>query len=293
MCIDQCDPKASIWAAVGMIGWVTLTLGACDLEAIPLDGGVEDGGIENGGIEDGGIEAGSGRSLTTPDDGTWSADAADASTARACRPGDVQTISCPHGEEIVACECRGREWLCTPSPESACPSMPCDDGNALTCEHVRPTCPVGAAAAVQGGCWQCVSPESCRAWGEPGCETDAQCPAAERCDPCGTTACPDCDDCVAACLPHGCQTDPEPQCDTARPDCPTPQISVIREGCWQCVEPAQCESDPSVPTGSCEDAGGYCEHRRASCRDGFEEASDLDCGRGQSTRCCRPEERAP
>ena len=38
-------------------------------------------------------------------------------------------------------------------------------------------------------------------WGEPECETDADCqPPAEECYPCATSSCPVCSDCVAACI---------------------------------------------------------------------------------------------
>ena len=276
------DPRSGLWAAVRFLGLLAWALAGCELEAIPLDGGVGAEGTDAA-IEvpstgsDGALEVGG------------AADRGDAARASTCRPGEVQTISCPDGEEVVACECRGHDWICQPSPERLCPSTPCDDGEALTCGTPGPACPAGAIAAVREGCWQCVDPGSCRVWAEVGCETDAQCSAAEHCDPCGRGACPDCDECVAACRPHGCETESEPRCDTPRPVCLDGEVSILQLGCWQCVDALGCDEPLTVPPESCNEANGYCEHRRTPCREGFEEDLDLDCERGQSRRCCRPE----
>jgi hypothetical protein len=38
----------------------------------------------------------------------------------------------------------------------------CDDGGPVLCDMVPPTCPEGTVLAVQGGCYQCVDPETCK-----------------------------------------------------------------------------------------------------------------------------------
>ncbi|MCC6877471.1 MAG: hypothetical protein IT378_24405 [Sandaracinaceae bacterium] len=114
----------------------------------------------------------------------------------------------------------------------------CDEG-LLICAAVQPTCDSGSIAAIQGGCWACVNPATCRPWGEPGCETDMTCDPTERCNPCGTSSCPECLDCVPACTPHGCPTETVLTCRCARPDC-MGGVSIIRDGCWQCVTPDSC-----------------------------------------------------
>lgn len=78
----------------------------------------------------------------------------------------------------------------------------CDDGTEPSCEAPTPDCEPYEILAYQNDCYRCVNPATCKEWGEPGCETDADCPNEniEVCDDCATSSCPDCDDCLAACV---------------------------------------------------------------------------------------------
>jgi hypothetical protein len=76
------------------------------------------------------------------------------------------------------------------------------------------------------------------------CTADFDCPASMYCDPCGGSSCPACTDCVPLCRPHGCATEPEPLCNMVRPQCGEGATSVVRDGCWICVDRATCEQVP-------------------------------------------------
>jgi hypothetical protein len=162
---------------------------------------------------------------------------------------------------------------------------PCDRGT-LICDLAGILCERGLIAAVQGGCWVCVDPDTCEEPPPPPCEHPSTCDRAEWCDPCATSSCPDCFDCIAACVPHACD-DPADllACRMLRPTCDGDNISIVRDGCWVCVDPNTCEA-PAVPT-SCEDLGGYCVGAGAFCRLDHDAAPEpLGCGLRE--QCCLP-----
>ncbi len=84
--------------------------------------------------------------------------------------------------------------------EGPCRSTACDDGTFVLCDMILPKCMEFEILAIQDSCWRCVNPETCKLWGEPECEDDADCPSDMTCDPCGSSSCPYCDDCVPACV---------------------------------------------------------------------------------------------
>ena len=79
--------------------------------------------------------------------------------------------------------------------------------------------------------------------------------AIDRYDPTNAaSSCPVCDDCIAQCVPHGCQTEPVAQCDIERPECPNEDfVSVVRDGCWRCVNRRECGNEPQP--GACAEEG--------------------------------------
>ncbi len=158
-----------------------------------------------------------------------------------CEAGAQRAFECPDGAEVPWCTCdaEGR-WDCQPEPEAACRDTRCDDGTLPICPMAEPMCRAHEILAVQGGCFACVNPETCRPWGEAECASDADCPAAERCDACGSSSCPECEDCVPACVEHVCETEPEPACDLPRPECDALHVSVVVDGCWICVDVRDC-----------------------------------------------------
>lgn len=183
--------------------------------------------------------------------------------APSCCPG-LQPIGCDRPAPDGACPpgCVGAS-ICAACGDGLCgagenpcncvldcpPARGCDDGSALVCEIERPACEPGEELAVIDGCWLCVNPASCRPWGEPGCEADADCGLGEVCDPCGTSSCPVCDDCVPACRPGGGALCPGPDpsgCVTR--GCPPGLVCEIGDACipstcicgddgiWTCTE---------------------------------------------------------
>jgi hypothetical protein len=84
------------------------------------------------------------------------------------------------------------------------------------------------------------------------CSSDLQCAPSEYCDPCAGSSCPTCTDCIALCMPHGCATEAEPLCNMLRPVCGEGAVSVVRDGCWICVDRTTCEQvhDPSCDDGT-------------------------------------------
>jgi hypothetical protein len=82
------------------------------------------------------------------------------------------------------------------------------------------------------------------------CTRNADCVAGDRCAPCDATSCAGCLDCLSSCVPHTCVTEATlVDCAMLRPDCVGDAVSVIRDGCWVCVDLATC-------TGSADDPGG-------------------------------------
>ncbi len=117
----------------------------------------------------------------------------------------------------------------------------CDDGTDLRCEKPPPQCTEFELLSVRNECWECVNPTTCGPWGTSGCQDDSECPSLMWCDPCGTSSCPDCDDCIAACTGHGCDSEETVTCPDPRLRCPKGYVSVVRNGCWACVDLVTCE----------------------------------------------------
>lgn len=104
-----------------------------------------------------------------------------------------------------------------------------------------PVCGELEILAFQQSCYICVNPATCRPWGIPGCERDAECDIIDYCNPCGTSSCPYCEDCVPACTPHGCPTETVLTCLMERPDCEDDGVAVVEDGCWLCVDLGSCQ----------------------------------------------------
>ncbi len=152
-----------------------------------------------------------------------------------CGPGNAAVVT------AAGCwECRSLD-TCEPLARDE----HCDDGSEVTCAtFAEVVCAEHELLAVQEGCYVCVNPTTCLPWGVRGCEGDSGCSAFERCDACASSSCPVCDDCLPACIPHGCPSEPEALCDMMRPDCGSDAVSVVRSGCWVCVDPGTCDPIP-------------------------------------------------
>lgn len=140
----------------------------------------------------------------------------------------------------------------------------CDDGTTPACRMQEPVCESWEILAYQESCYACVNPETCRPWGEPGCENDADCTVPQYCNDCASSSCPDCLDCVAACSNHNCPTDPDVTCDMERPECGLQGVAVSQNGCWTCVDIFTCDPirDARCDDGTqpiCPDAPPQCE----------------------------------
>ncbi len=147
-------------------------------------------------------------------------------------------------------------WVCVDRESCAfVRDARCDDGLPLQCNSPTPECAADEILAHQQGCYVCVNPDNCDPWKETECESDRDCSAAYYCEECSMSSCPDCEDCIAGCWPHLCETEYELLCDMERPACGDEGASVIRDGCWICVnrdscEPINGEHDPSCDDGS-------------------------------------------
>lgn len=161
----------------------------------------------------------------------------------ACEPcvGAFVCVRCGDGV------CGSGENPCNCPDDCGARDTRCDDGTMPLCPMAEPECEALEILAIQGNCYQCVNPNTCRPWGEAGCETSYECAAEDYCNPCGTSSCPACEDCVQACTPHGCPTEPEALCDMIRPECPDGGASVIMNGCWVCVGLDACQPLPPAP----------------------------------------------
>lgn len=119
----------------------------------------------------------------------------------------------------------------------------CDDGTPRTCDARAPTsCAVGELLAVKDGCWACVHEVTCLPWGVDACTADADCGPTEICEVCAASPCPQCAGCTSACVRHGCDTAAGVSCMQGRPECDAGQVSVIRQGCWTCVDSESCDA---------------------------------------------------
>jgi hypothetical protein len=212
--------------------------------------------------------------------------AADCEQAPECQPGEEVPHVCPDGQMVPWCTCENGQWACIISPENGCRDSSCDDGTQPMCPMAMPMCEQWEILAYQNHCFSCVNPATCLPWSQDACESDRECPVEERCDGCGSSSCPSCRDCVAACVAHGCHTEEIAFCNTPRTACADGEVSVVRDGCWQCVSLDTCEPPPRP---ECEEKGGYCTHFMEDCGDGYESsATTLGCPMGRSGQCCLP-----
>ena len=204
-----------------------------------------------------------------------------------CEPGETRTYACRFGDTVEWCVCdAGGAWDCLPDPEVLCDG-PCDDGSELVCEMEEPLCETGTWAAVRDGCWECINPATCGDGVAP-CEDDNFCLGSQFCDTCYTSSCPDCDDCLGRCVSHGCPSEELVICNGLRPDCSDAQVSVVRDGCWVCVELSTCAPPRPLPEGGCT-SNAQCGAAElcAPCPDGGD-----DCERAcQASGCLSGDER--
>ncbi len=82
------------------------------------------------------------------------------------------------------------------------------------------------------------------------CTRSADCVAAERCASCDTASCTGCPGCASTCVPHPCSSEDTLVCAMLRPDCIGEAVSVIRNGCWVCVDLTACTASGDDPGGS-------------------------------------------
>lgn len=146
---------------------------------------------------------------------------------------------CPAGSYCD--ECTGSSCLncddCIPGCLSACESEVVAD-----CDLERPTCFDTEVSVIRDGCWQCVDQVTCSfSEVEADCRSDQDCAIGQYCNQCATSSCPVCEDCVALCQDSPCDSEEVAVCDLERPLCEEGFISVIRDGCWQCVDRLSCE----------------------------------------------------
>jgi hypothetical protein len=146
---------------------------------------------------------------------------------RGCAPG-------LHPNTQYACSTPG-SVCCSPVRDTSC-----DDGTEPLCDRLVRECTGTEIRAVQGSCEICVNPATCAPWGQPTCRTDQDCANDEWCNECGSSSCPACEDCVAVCEPAPCESDSALRCRCLRPDCPDGAVSVVRDGCWVCVDAFAC-----------------------------------------------------
>ncbi len=147
--------------------------------------------------------------------------------ARECEPGTYLNTQ-------YACD--GGDICCSPARDTSC-----DDGTDPLCDRLVRACNSTEIMAVQSSCERCVNPATCAPWGESTCRTDQDCANDEWCNGCGSSSCPDCDDCVSVCEPARCESDSVLTCRCARPTCPAGATSIVRDGCWVCVNAFTCE----------------------------------------------------
>ncbi len=191
--------------------------------------GGEEGG-EGGGEEGGEGEGGEGGGEPDPVNRCEEQGGVCINRSNSCEDGQVREggMGCPGGRRARCC----------------LRDTQCDDDSEVACDEGQPECGGGELAAIQGGCWECINARTCLPWGEPGCASDADCPPAEYCDPWGTSACLECAEAIAACSDHDCDTGAAVNCLEGRPDCGEGAVSVIRAGCWVCVDRDSCERVP-------------------------------------------------
>ena len=178
---------------------------------------------------------------------------------------------------------------------SVCVSSSCETEERAVCEVEQPTCDEAEVLVIRAGCWLCVNQSTCEPdeeWPLPApCERNHDCAAGALCSDCAGSSCRDCEDCVMGCQPV-CESEAVAECDTERPSCDSGQVSVIREGCWVCVDENTCE--PPAPLQTCTtnaecDVTTYCDECATSscpdCLDCVGLCTQSPCATEQSAVC--------
>lgn len=104
------------------------------------------------------------------------------------------------------------------------------------------------------------------------CAFNGDCPAGSYCDSCAKASCSSCQDCVPGCQPV-CESEAATECDLERPNCEDNEVSVIRDGCWLCVNQMTCEpsfidQEPNCTSNPDCSLGQYCDQcAMSSCPD--------------------------
>ena len=75
------------------------------------------------------------------------------------------------------------------------------------------------------------------------CQTSSDCEVGTYCAECAASSCPNCQDCINHCLPSSCESE-EQGCEIDSPDCGRDLVLIMRDGCWDCVDPDTCLSMP-------------------------------------------------
>jgi hypothetical protein len=132
----------------------------------------------------------------------------------------------------------------------ACNENPCTTNEIAECATPRHDCGIGQTAIVVDGCWKCVYLSTCEATpSSADCKDDIDCSNDEYCNPC-VPVCDICSACSPMCETNPCDTGEELLCFSSRPDCGDGNVSIIKEGCWECVDIQTCEPARNA---SCDD----------------------------------------
>ncbi len=194
-----------------------------------------------------------------------SCDAQDVTWVGGCEPGlryHWNGSRCIGG---AGCDCRGDDCSSTFGSQEACEAAysecrvmpaPCAEERALgvgDCDAEIGSRWNGFRCEAISGC-ECEGADCGRALGRsvevceaahrfcPNCTGDFSCEEDEFCMPCATGSCEVCLDCIDRCMPSPCMGDGSDLiCLAPRPDCGDGRISVVRSGCWACVDAETCE----------------------------------------------------
>jgi hypothetical protein len=163
-----------------------------------------------------------------------------------CEPDAERVQRCDDGSSGAVCRCVDGQWTCS---GDGCRDARCDDESILSCLALEPTCGTGEIAAIRDGCWTCLNAVTCLAPGtlpiDGICTSDAQCRPSQFCGRASTPGPP-----IRRCTNHSCRTESAPTCDLPRISCAAGEVSVVRGGCWVCVDAITCEGD-DIPEPSC------------------------------------------
>ncbi len=220
-----------------------------------------------------------------------------------CRPGETPAVrdGCWACVDEATCEiftpcdsdreCADHQY-CDPCASSSCPACtdcvgacvmaPCESESAVGCAVERPECAEDEVGVVRDGCWVCVNTATCQPY-DGDCRSSLDCGPAELCDPCGTSSCAECDDCVPDCVETLCDTETVATCDEFRPECATGLVAVVEDGCWRCVETAEC----GLPD-ECGRGGGFCTAGPTGCPEGASRHEEAVCA--SLGDCCLPDD---